>query len=133
MVSQKGFRNHLTAEKKIKPHSVLSSFVPKEPVNVRGTPHSSTWMMLKVILMQIGNEPRSNSTYIHRTFLKKYRKYHNQCEGENHCIQWSLRRHWGLTGRRRWQALSKSHILMFASYICAFAIMHLSFIPTMSS
>ena len=54
-------------------------------------------------------------------------------KGENHCIQWSLRRHWGLTGRRRWQALSKSHIPVFASYICAFAIMRLSFIPTMSS
>ena len=33
MVSQKGFKNHLTAEKKIKPHSALASFVPKEPVN----------------------------------------------------------------------------------------------------
>ena len=76
MVSQKGFRNHLTAEKKIKPHSALASFVPKEPVNVRGTPHLSTWMTLKVILMQIGNDPRSNSTYVHRTCLKKCMKYH---------------------------------------------------------
>lgn len=35
MVSQKGFKNHSAAEKKIKPHSALSSCVPKEPVNVR--------------------------------------------------------------------------------------------------
>lgn len=38
-----------------------------------------------------------------------------------------------MTGRRRWQAVGKSRIPMSVSYICAFAIMHLSFIPTVSS